>query len=303
MPAVLVPCAYLKNLWLFPMLIAAKALGIRVVYWGHGRDLQDKRNHLKNMAYIVEHFMVDGIILYAEHLKQYVPRCLHQKVFIANNTLDTSLYDNVLLDREATKAKYGIKTSRNIICMGRFESRKRVQDLVGAFKGLRRDDVGLVLAGPDSDGLLQSIEHPRIYKTGAVYGEAAIQLLSACDVYCLPGAVGLSIVDAFYCGLPLVTEEGIDHGPEIMYLKPGVNGFMVPKGDTQALAEKLELLLHDDQLRQQFSRNARREIATNGHISTFAKGFLAALDYVSGVDRGGPQQVDVVKTGNLDKCG
>ena len=34
----------------------------------------------------------------------------------------------------------------------------------------------------------------------------------ACDVYCIPGAIGLSIVDAQFCGLPVVTED-VDHGP------------------------------------------------------------------------------------------
>ena len=95
----------------------------------------------------------------------------------------------------------------------------------------------------------------------------------------MPGAVGLSIVDAFYCGLPVVTEEG-EESPEIMYLKDGVNGFIVPNGDIQQLAAKLQLLLEDDALRAQFSLAAKNEIMTNGHIDNMCKGFRDALRFV-----------------------
>lgn len=98
-----------------------------------------------------------------------------------------------------------------------------------------------------------------------MYGDKAISLLSARDVYCLPGAVGLSIIDAFFCGLPIVIEN-VRHGPEICYFKDGVNGFMVGKGDVLDLAEKVELLLDDDDLRRRFSEAAINEIETAGHI-------------------------------------
>jgi len=284
-PDVYVPVAFLRDLYLFPTILLAKLLRIKVVYWGHGRDLQDKRNFVKNTAYMLEHLLVDAIILYGEHLKTYIPRWLHRKVFVANNTLELSMYRSVELNSTAIKAKYGIKTQKNIICMGRFERRKRVEDLVAAFARIKGKDVGLVLAGPDCDGLLAAIDSPRVYKVGPIYGTEAIQLLAACDVYCLPGAVGLSIVDAFYAGLPIVTEEGIDHGPEIMYLKPGENGFLVPKGDIEALARTLNLLLDDDALRMKLSENARRVVSTEAHISKLAQGFLAALDYVTARDR------------------
>ena len=97
-------------------------------------------------------------------------------------------------------------------------------------------------------------------------------------MYCLPGSIGLSIVDAFYCGLPVVTENVL-HGPEIMYLKEGINGFMIPKGDIVQLATKLKLLLTDEALRERFSHAARNEIMTNGHIDRMCEGFKNALQH------------------------
>jgi len=148
-----------------------------------------------------------------------------------------------------------------------------------AFELLNRSDVGLILVGPDSDGILQNVHSDNIYKLGPIYGDEMLDLLSAADVFCLPGAIGLSIVDAFYCGLPIVTEDG-DVSPEIMYLKDGINGFVVQRGNVHQLAAKIEILLDDDKLRETFSRAAKNEISTNGHIDNLCRGFTDALRYV-----------------------
>src|SRR5262249_11133024 len=125
------------------------------------------------------------------------------------------------------------------------------------------------------------IRGENIYKIGPIYDSKKFDLMSACDIYCLPGAVGLSIVDAFHCGLPLITEEG-DESAEMMYLKSGENGFIVPRGDSRAMTEKLLMLLDDSEVRARFSANARREIAQNGHIDKLCEGFRRALAHAVG---------------------
>jgi len=145
---------------------------------------------------------------------------------------------------------------------------------------MNRPDVGVVLVGPDPERILEKFESDNIYKLGPLYDDKKFDLLSAMDVYCLPGAVGLSIVDAFQCGLPFVTEVG-DESAEIMYLKDGVNGFIVPRGDRYEMARKLQLLLDNQPLREQFSIAAKKEIEENGHIDKLCAGFRDALQYVA----------------------
>jgi len=270
----------LKHLYLLPTCLTAKiVLRKKIIYWGHGRDLLDREARIKNLAYATQQALSDAIILYAEHLKKYIPTKFHKKTFIANNTLYIN-YPGLPsgMTRESVLAEYGIKTKKNIICMGRMQKRKRLEILVNALEYMNRPEVGLILVGPDPEGILNKIKGDNIYKLGPIYGEKRFDLLSSADVYCLPGAVGLSIVDAFYCGLPIVTENG-DESPEIMYLKDGVNGFIVPRGDVQQLAVKLQLLIDDDTLREKFSLEAMREINTNGHIDLMCKGFSDALRF------------------------
>jgi glycosyltransferase involved in cell wall biosynthesis len=270
----------LRHLYLFPTYFIAKGiLGKKIIYWGQGRDLAESESKVKNLAYSVEQALSDAIILYAEHLKRYVPKCFHKKVFVANNTVcfDYSGFE-AGMTRETVLSRYGIKTVKNIICMGRMQKRKRLDHLVEALNYMKRSDIGLILVGPDTDGVLEKMQSENIYKLGPIYGEEKYDLLFSADVYCLPGAVGLSIIDAFHCGLPFVTEEG-DESAEIMYLKDGVNGFIVDRGDVQELANKLKLLLDDDALRERFSREAKKEILTNGHIDKMCKGFSDAIRF------------------------
>lgn len=271
----------MRHPYLFPTYGIAKGLlRCRMVWWGQGRDLADQHAAIKNLAYGTEHALCDAIILYAEHLKKYVHRRFHHKIFVANNTLSISYPGLPAKKRQTVLAEYGIRTRKNIICVGRLQKRKRLDHLARTLAHLNRDDIGLILVGPDSEGVLDGIAADNVYKLGPIYGDRKFDLLSAADLYCLPGAVGLSIVDAFHCGLPFVTEEG-DESAEIMYLKDGVNGFIVPRGDTGALAEKLLLLLHDDALRHRFSAAAKEEIAQNGSIEKLCAGFRDALRHAT----------------------
>jgi len=273
----------LKHWYLFPTYIVAKGImGRKIIYWGQGRDLLDADARLKNFAYAIEQAMCDAIILYGECLKEYVPDRFHRKLFYANNTLYLNYKGLPIgVTREMVLEEYGIKTKKNIICMGRMQKRKRVDRLYEAFVQMDTPDVGLILVGPDPEGVLTDINGINVYKTGSIYGDKRFDLLTAADVYCLPGAVGLSIVDAFYCGLPFITEDG-DVSAEIMYLKDSVNGFIVPRDDTLALSEKLELLLYDDEIRQNFSKSAKEEISQNANIEKMCSGFRDALIYASG---------------------
>ena len=145
---------------------------------------------------------------------------------------------------------------------------------------MNRPDIGLILVGPDTEGILEDIKGNNIYKLGPIYGDQKFHILSASDVYCLPGAVGLSIIDAFHCGLPFVTEEG-DESAEIMYLKNGINGFVIKRDDIHDMAAKLTLLIDDDQVRGKFSIAAKNEISENGNIETMCRGFADTLFYVT----------------------
>jgi glycosyltransferase involved in cell wall biosynthesis len=271
----------MRHAYLFPTYFIARGLfGRKMIYWGQGCDLLDRRSRIKNFAFIAEQALCNSLILYAEHLKKYIPTRFHGKTFVANNTIAIDYQGLPAGARERILAKHGVVTKKNIICIGRIQKRKRLDHLIEAHSRMNRADVGVIIAGPDPDGILRDVDAKNIYKLGPIYGDNKYDLLSAADIYCLPGAVGLSIVDAFYCGLPLVTEEG-DESAELMYLRNGVNGFMVPEDDIDELGRKLTLLLDDNLMRKRFSENAKREFEENASLEKFGSGFRDALLFVT----------------------
>lgn len=264
--------------YFFPFLVYLRATGNKVVTWTHGLNLQKKSDMVSRMVHHFEHSLCEGIILYSEAQKKYLLRSHQRKSFIANNTLNLTEYVPGKDGKEKTLNRYNIFTQKNVVYSGSIDRRKRIFDLIKAFGLINNEGTGLIIIGPDNDHLLEGIykSHPRIFYLGPKYGKEALDILSASDVCCIPGAVGLGIVDSMFCGLPLVTED-VDHGPEIMYFKEGINGFMVPKGDIIALSEKLTLLLNNDELRERMGRNARNEILSRGHIESLCSGFLRCL--------------------------
>jgi glycosyltransferase involved in cell wall biosynthesis len=85
-----------------------------------------------------------------------------------------------------------------------------------------------------------------IHFLGPRIGREKALLFKMADVFLLPGAVGLAILDSFAAGLPLLTTELPDHGPEISYLSPGSNGLITPH-DPQSYADATIDLLRSPQ--------------------------------------------------------
>ncbi len=105
----------MKHLYLFPMYFTAKVLlGKKMIYWGQGRDLLDREARIKNLAYATEQAICDAIILYADHLKKYVPDRFHKKVFVANNTLCLNYPGFPSEARGNVLAEYGIHTKKTL---------------------------------------------------------------------------------------------------------------------------------------------------------------------------------------------
>lgn len=80
------------------------------------------------------------------------------------------------------------------------------------------------------------------------------------DVFVLPSvseALGIVIMEALACGVPVVATN-VGGIPEIVY--DGVNGFLVNPGDVDALANRIKVILTNDELRKRLSDGAIKTI-------------------------------------------
>lgn len=285
-PNILILWVNPKHTYLFPLLIYCLVTGIRIIQWSHGIDLENKHSLLKNIMYMIIHKLVSVCLLYSEAERVYIKKD-ENKIFVANNTLNFNAFPRIESSKTELKKKYAIKEKKTTLFVGNIQERKRLDQLLAIFDGDLRN-IGLVIVGPNlQKEHLDVVErNANIYYLGEIYDLIVInEIFKMCDVFCIPGHIGLGLNQAFFWGLPVVTTD-VDHAPEIIYLKNGVNGFITPKGDLDKLKAKISYLLSNPRIYQTFSCAARSTVREEASIEIMSNGFREAIDFVSSRKKG-----------------
>ena len=134
-----------------------------------------------------------------------------------------------------------------------------------ALSGYR--DTEFVLAGENREARTVEFidrfirEHPdvRVRMPGPLAGEDKFRLLAECDVLVFPTYYVNEghpwvIVESMAAGLPVIST---DHAVIPETVSDGENGFLVPKKDPEAIAEKVIRLIEDPELRERIGKRSR----------------------------------------------
>ena len=157
----------------------------------------------------------------------------------------------------------GISSSQSrkqprVLFVGQIGQRKGISYLLRAFKRYRSSGTFLTLVGKiQGDGLCFSpwqnmfkhINHCPQIELRNIYQENDIFLFPT-----LLEGMPLVVLEAMACGLPVITTP---NGPGDI-VRDGVDGFLVPPRDVDAIVDCLERLGRDPELRIWMGRNARR---------------------------------------------
>jgi glycosyltransferase involved in cell wall biosynthesis len=286
-PEAVILFLHLKDLLLWPLIHWLKFSGIPVAIWTKARNLDDPDNRLRNVLFDYVHTISDGLILYTDSLRKFVDEQHAGKVFVANNTINFEDFPLIPESKDEIKRELGIPFQKVVLFVGRIgeeRNRKKVDHLIDIFRTLNRSDVGLVIVGSGlSDELRVRMNPANTLYFGEIHDPENRQIsriFKMADICSIPGHVGLGLNQAFFWGLPMVTERG-KQPPEIEYLRDGENGFIVPEDDWLALRHSLLLLIDNDELRRRMSENARRHILTHASIEGMFDGFLSCVRYLS----------------------
>jgi glycosyltransferase involved in cell wall biosynthesis len=279
-PDVVILFLHLKNLVIWPLLHWLKLKGIPVVYWNKGINLEVRNPRLRNLPFYYIHSLCDGIVLYSHHeITDIKPKNRH-KVWVASNTINFTDFPEIPETSSQIKSEFGIPFKKVVLFVGRMRTVKKVEHLIEVFNQLEEPGCGCVIVGDQMDYDLKAlIKRDNVRYLGEIFDPHNVgisKLFKMADVFVIPGDVGLGMNQAFYWGLPVVTEDGLQP-PEIHYLKNRRNGFIVAENDVTALREKTLLLLRDDVLRAEFSRNAQEDIRREATIEIMFQGFLQCV--------------------------
>lgn len=98
-------------------------------------------------------------------------------------------------------------------------------------------------------------------------------LYRSADIYVQPSLIepfGMATLEAMACGLPVVAS---DTGGLSDLVEEGVNGLLVPPGDSEALARALRSLIADRDLRHRMGRASRVRAETTFAVQPVARSF------------------------------
>ena len=167
-----------------------------------------------------------------------------------------------------------------ILFVGAVGLRKGVPLLLRAFARLK-DIAELHLVGPVEDDfrpIMATLPLDNVVVRGPVAGERLQDVYANADVFCLPSVeegFGMVVTEAMACGLPPVVTERVGASDTIV---PGENGLIVAHGDETALAEALEKLVSNSELRRTMGTAARKRVKTGCSWDDYVDRAVAAYE-------------------------
>lgn len=274
---------WLRYTFLFPFMIYCKIKGIKIITWSHGINLQKKYPKIVDQLFYLRQYFSDALIIFSKNETKHI-KASHEKLFVANNTLNFNDFPKIKGSKEDLKKKYKFENKKIVLCVGRMNTNNRKLDhLIDVFGKITYNEIILLIIGP---GVTQSqIERinklDNSYYWGPIYNPIKInEAYKMSDVFCMPGAIGLAVNHAFFYGLPVIVED-VPHGPEAIYIKNGMNGYFYKTGDINDLKNKIATLLYNIDLYESFSLNAKVVITEEASIEKMFEGFKNAIEFVT----------------------
>jgi glycosyltransferase involved in cell wall biosynthesis len=259
--------------------LRAKATGRQAFYYGHGLNMTKKTSVAQVLGSNLLHTMFDGLILYSPREKRFLWKRNRRKASVAPNTLDMEGREQLVTrDKAAILKSLGIKQPHVVLFSGRIQPRKRLDVLLRLFDKLDAScsEWALAVVGPGLDEQTRSQyeRHGNVYFLGPLYDRTSVaEVFSACDIFSIPGAMGLAIVESLYWGKPVVTLEG-HHGPELHYLNDG-NSFVCR--DEEDYDQKMRYLMNHLDVISVMGRAARSTYGKFCTLDRFLEGFHTAI--------------------------
>lgn len=177
--------------------------------------------------------------------------------------------ENEVLAKNYEKPKIPNFPPNYIVFVGRLHREKSPEHILLALKKVKRD-VGAVFVGPDEgeqrklEKLAESLEMTdRVFFAGKVSEEEKYSFLAHAQFLVLPSfyeGFGAVILESWAMSKPVIASR-VGGVPYIV--ADGKDGLLYEWGDIDALAQKIELLLENEELRKRMGEAGRKKVEEN----------------------------------------
>ncbi len=248
--------------------------GIKFIITTHGSDLSYLESDRRFIGLIDDANRVARYITAVSestkrrYLKMFGINLRHKTKVIMGG-VDVSRYKKNMEARAQINKKYGLEGKKVVLFTGRLTENKGVRYLIKAAKSIK-GTVLIVGGGGEKENLEKLIKSEGIKNVimiGYINREKASifhEFYERADVYVSPSVweepLGLTILEAMAAGTPVVATK---KGGIVSVIKEGENGFFVRARNSKQIAETVNMLLDNDELRAKISQNASRTIREN----------------------------------------
>lgn len=239
-----------------------KLFRVKRIFHYHNKGIIERQNRLFDNLLYKFSFRNTSVILLSIHLypevEKYVPE---SHVFYCPNGITD-------LSNDLHKSSFKNSGSPvEVLFLSHLIRSKGMLVLIEACAILKARDTNFhcTIAGGDAEMKQKEVEEivrlreltDLISLTGPVYGEKKVALMKSADILAHPSfndCFPLVLLEAMSLSLPIIsTFEGAI--PEIV--DNGITGFLVTPKDPESLADKLEVLINDPELRKDMGDAAR----------------------------------------------
>lgn len=253
----------------------ASARGARTVFWVEVTfDSWVRRRRWKEVLKSAAFRNVDAIFTAGRDGRDFALRygAPSDRIFVVPHVVDFEHYARrsaaARRERGRLRAELGLR-GITFIYVGRLWRGKGLTYLLDAFDRLQRTtptDVSLLLVGDGVDEKLLRARSAEKRLANVVFAEFhdadfLPSLYAAADVFVFPSLgdpFGMVVPEAMACSLPVIatTASGEIQGRVV----DGLNGFIVPPADSDALSERMQVLAQDPERRRAMAEASRLRV-------------------------------------------
>lgn len=214
-------------------------------------------------------------------------------VIIAPNMVDNDKFLAAYDSREAccttVRKELNLEGKKVILFSGRLVAIKGVTELLAAYATVYKKDPDTALVYLGDGELRSQLENrckelglPLVRFPGWPSQAEVARYYAAADLFVLPTRMdvwGLAINEAMASGLPVISTTMAGASRDMIV--PNDNGFIVPPGDIVALAQCIEKILGDEDLRERMGQRSLELLKRGFSARMSVEGYIRAIERVA----------------------
>ncbi len=253
----------------------ARGRNVRTAFWAEMTfDAWIQRRAWKEIVKRKLFSDVDGVIVGGEDGRSYALRygTHSDRIHYVGQSIDVKLFSQgselSASERHMLRDRLGLSGGVVFLYVGRLWRGKGLDTLLDAFAVLRAGSgvpVRLLIVGTGEEAERLQSRCVQEGLDGVVflgYWPDLPKVYACADVFVFPSLgdpYGLVIDEAMACSLPVISTSSV--GEVAQRIDDGVNGFIVPPGNSASLLNRMEKLAQDPELREQMKSRALAKVS------------------------------------------